>query len=215
MKRTRTLWEDRTKTFRRNRRYRLINEIRVGPYRNFNSIDMLENNPTWIDIDFPGTNKLVIWNATVQTAANTYQDKKQGMAYSAARALMTDEENEQALPVMSLLPLGMGGSSVSIKSKPMDALGGLTKREWVKQHEHEFVPEIFEEVEVHTDWSYGYGLDITLDVAWLSTSYVEEFIDKFYAEIEPKVIRKGVIWQSEKPCIHVHAPVRMANPIRL
>ena len=210
----RTPWDKRPKAYRRARRFRLTNDLKHGPHRNFYTYVVMDHGVSWLDAEFPGTDKLVIWNAIFQTASDAMVEEASNVAHREAMAMLTDEEKELTRLRVERVPNDHGTYNVAFFHNPMEKFGGLSKQTWVRLRAKDLRPEVFETVEIYTKWAYGYGLKVVIDVELLTEDIVAEWVDRFYKELEPKVVRGGVLWKADTPCKNVAGQVKDANLIR-
>ncbi len=178
----------------------------------FSTHDYLHGKNGWIDCTFLGRKPPVFYNCVLDTTRNAYKEQVREMAYERSYALATDDGPsflEQAVrdPVSGMW------TSTRPEAKRLDALGGLSRRDWVKQQiphiADSAVIKIHEGWTLHHDYRFGIGLHAVLDVPYLTIDVVNAFVERFlateadYADPNPISYRHVEIenWQIESNAI--------------
>ena len=150
----------------------------------FSTHDYLHGKNGWIDCLFLGRKPPVFYNCVLDTTCNAYKEQVRELAYERSYVLAPDDGPglfEQAVrdPVS-----GMWTSTLT-EAERLDALGGLSRHEWVEQQiphiADSAVINIHEGWTLHRDYRFGIGLHAILDAAYLTIDVVNAFVARFLA----------------------------------
>ncbi len=152
----------------------------------FYTHDYVHGENGWVDIYFLGKEAGVFYNVTLQTARYEYKEEVSQAAWDAADALVPHRfnlfEDAKKDPVT--------GYYVS-NPKPegaLDAFGGLTRFDWIREKEKEIADartvKVHARVELDRDYAHGIGLHATIDVPFLTVEAINAFIRDFLARGE-------------------------------
>lgn len=150
----------------------------------FYTHDYLHGKNGWIDCLFLGRKPPVFYNCVLDTTRNAYKEQVRELVYERSYVLAPDDGPgllEQAVrdPVS-----GMWTSTLS-EAERLDALGGLSRHEWVEQQiphiADSAVIKIHEGWTLHHDYRFGIGLHAILDAPYLTIDVVNAFVERFLA----------------------------------
>lgn len=152
----------------------------------FYTHDYIHGQNGWVDIYFLGKAKGVFYNVTLQTARYEYKEEVSQAAWDAADVLVPHRfnlfEDAKKDPVT--------GHWVS-NPKPegaLDAFGGLTRWDWIREKEKAIAEartvKVHARVELDRDYAHGIGLHATIDVPFLTVEAINAFIRQFLADGE-------------------------------
>ena len=175
----------------------------------FSTHDYLHGKNWWIDCMFLGRKPPVFYNCVLDTTRNTYKEQVRELAYERSYVLAPDDGPgllEQAVrdPVS-----GMWTSTLT-EAERLDALGGLSRHEWVEQQiphiADSAVIKIHEGWTLHRDYRFGIGLHAILDAPYLTIDVVNAFVERFLATEAGYANPKPLSQKS-----HMHGAVRKAT----
>jgi hypothetical protein len=157
----------------------------------------------WVQFYFLGLDGHTIWNTYLYTAGHAYWDKISSLAQDEADRL-NPIDNSIAWSIKDwLIPVydsaGRKIHSVIRESKPVAALGGLTRREFLDDCAARLIKEdtgstvqVFEEFEIQRNYEYGIGIQAVMDIPEINREAIETMIAKFRAMGEQS-------WKSDVP----------------
>ncbi|EHQ8162519.1 hypothetical protein Q6671_004568 [Salmonella enterica] len=154
----------------------------------------------WSDIIFLGTQPDVFWNAEIITAAMAFHDAVEGLAL------------DELPPYPEGTSFNSFGEEIANWRLPQDSLGGLTRRQFVNKREAEIArdnpPVIYAHYRIQRGYRSGVGLQIIVDVPYLSRATIEMAIHDFLARGECN-------WTSDEPAQYTtmtgHGHARLLN----
>ena len=157
----------------------------------------------WFQFYFLGLDGHTIWNTYLYTAGHAYWDEISSLAHDEADRLnprdlsITWSIKDWLIPVYD--SAGRKIHSVMRESKPVAALGGLTRLEFLADCASRFIKEdtgstvqVFEGFEIQRDYEYGIGIQAVMDVPEINREAIESMIAKFRAMGERS-------WKSDVP----------------
>lgn len=153
----------------------------------------------WIDVYFPSKkDPAVLWNATIITCLQEFEDKIENKAFEKAREGLTKEEFEEIIDLKTV-PVNIGNiivhEVVSKEQEGKEVFNGRTYYEEIDfQKENNITDnsfEIKERYEIYKDYTYGIGVTIVVNENHLNQGSVERAIEDFYRRGEKE-------WESDK-----------------
>lgn len=153
----------------------------------------------WIDVYFPSKkDPAVLWNATIITCLQEFEDKIENKAFEKAREGLTKEEFEEIIDLKTV-PVNIGNiivhEVVSKEQEGKEVFNGRTYYEEIDfQKENNITDnsfEIKERYEIYKDYTYGIGVTIVVNENHLNQGVVERAIEDFYRRGEKE-------WESDK-----------------
>jgi hypothetical protein len=178
-----------------------------GP--NFTS-DLVLNEPgrhavfnDWFQFYFLGLDGHTIWNTYLFTAGHDYWEKISSLAYDEADRLNPKDGSVERSIKDWLIPVydsaGRKTHSVMRESKPVAALGGVTRREFLSDCAARLIKadtgsaaQVFEGFDIQRNYEYGIGVRAVMDVPEINREAIETMIAKFRAMGEQS-------WKSKIP----------------
>jgi len=142
----------------------------------------LDGSNGWLDLFFLGHQAPTFYNVTLETTRSAYRSAVTAAALHRSYCLASEREP-------SIFDTAVkdprSGNYVSPSREPLvySELEDLTRMAWIN-HEERLIADsgtiqVFEHWDLHTDYSYGIGLHITLDVETLTKEIINSFIERF------------------------------------
>jgi hypothetical protein len=144
----------------------------------------------WFHFYFLGLDGRTIWNTYLFTAGHEYWEKISALAHDEADRLNPRDDSIKWSVKDWFVPVydsaGRKIHSVMQESKPVAALGGLTRHEFLADCAARLIKEdtgstvqVFEALEVQSNYEYGMGIRAVMDVPEINREAIETMIAKF------------------------------------
>lgn len=172
----------------------------------FNTLDRNELNKStrhWVDVYFPSKkDPSVLWNATIITCLQDFDDKAKHQAFEDARKGLTKEEYQDILNPETIPILDKNGKVIAHKqvfkeqNRKVEFSGRTYYEEIDFQKEKNInsgVFDIHERYEIYKDYAYGLGLLIVVNEKTLDQEAVERAIEDFYIRGEKEWINDNSV----------------------